>query len=1428
MNSHTLSRSSSHNYGQARDFDPILRNLSPTTTLRAFSEGDRRSSRDTLYDSLQFSTSSQRTLGTRAAQTCLDIRSWARELEDWEWPGTFETPGSTKRSEQSNATIKGSSAPLNNHVVDQDGNTTEYWGSLPAVAVQEYEQRTDEIIQQLDEINVEELKEFVLSAHAQAGISSASINDSIGDIGAATDLRRLDDFTAVITATILQALPYLSRLNRLLDTWSIRLAILRQAPSFLKALTQARADLDRGWVAISGAQSDDVESLFNRGTLIEMRSVIEHNVGSLGRKLDGFLDHLEGRLETVPESWIDGMETLESQYAVWIVQAERKILENDLKKNRWSRALPSPAAQGGAYRHSSDSARGMRLSEIGHGGGLMAPPILSPTRRAYSGGSAPTHASQLESEIPSNASFKTPATAPLRDPPRNDSHTIPSEQAGPIVDMGSTRSSTTSRVSSRAMRHVPIMLPYDGGDGQEYPSEGITGDLVSRAETPASETPVVSPSEAPTTSVAKKRALFSGDIERTQSLQRATKTPVRSFEHASNAFARLFKSEASSPERSRSGSLKSEFSHKRSGSGKTDHGIVWGGRAPGSPRRLLRKKSIDRSMHDGRQENGVPVPSDAPPVPVLPPKSPSKSLRSLKKQRQQQLMPSPSLPEPSNTEPPSGVDFARNWPLPSQESTAERGTSIDTQIARMQAQTQEGAEGTGLSSPKKPLESDFFHRMFIDSLPGTVDDRAESLDLQYSNSLDPSPAIADQNRALSPYPGIVVPTINPFVPETSPSLTRQVQRSPDTASASTPQSMDRPGHIDNNPGGPAINSFVDDTTSPTQQVQGSPGTAITSTPQSVHRSTNIDRPLASDLALPVNNTNGSTSPNSIASDSYSPEIQNARASYFQVASAPLSRANSVATTSPGHTTALSSHISPPAKPRNSTHDEEITEEDAVNSAKLANRASGISLESQPRLEVKSIDLLRRKSGSSVVDTDVQPKEESPSSPISLKDVSVFPTPPTVHEEPMRSPDPDTQHKEEAPSSPVSRKDVSVFPTPPTVHEEHLVSPLSQMTSSPDLHLLRHKTSNLSMVSDQASSVPDAAGINAFMGKRRGLGIQPNGSPSMARPKSRQETDSFDRHVSEVLEKLPSSIRFRSGATTPRPRTAESRTFSGPRPKNNPRVPSSAYTSPGGLTLAPADPSMSKKSSNASDPEVKLYHLTQAGREEPIKLFVRLVGEGERVMVRVGGGWADLADYLRQYADHHGSRTVSGEVDVKAMGSPAPGSGNVNLQNALRRKASGPLSAEAARVVRAHSPLPATPPIGNSRSEGSETSEAPPALTPSRSPMVSRSRPSTADSSKRPSSKHSWSEMSMAGPGSNGKKIPELPDEKKARWVEGMVEMVQKASAEKSKKGESAQGQKQKPFGELGKVGGTRRVVFRNASSGPAGPAGAGNGDSGRG
>ena len=85
----------------------------------------------------------------------------------------------------------------------EDGGEEEFWGSLTGKLVQKYEQRADEISAELEKLDVEELKSFVLSAHGQAGDGRASVDDSIGAIGAHTDLRRLDDFTALITATIL-------------------------------------------------------------------------------------------------------------------------------------------------------------------------------------------------------------------------------------------------------------------------------------------------------------------------------------------------------------------------------------------------------------------------------------------------------------------------------------------------------------------------------------------------------------------------------------------------------------------------------------------------------------------------------------------------------------------------------------------------------------------------------------------------------------------------------------------------------------------------------------------------------------------------------------------------------------------------------------------------------------------------------------------------------------------------------------------------------------------------------------------------------------------------------------------------------------------------------------------------------------------------
>jgi hypothetical protein len=1309
----SLSRSASYQYTHARDYDPILRNLTPTKTLRAFSDSGFLPIDDTLNVSLQSSTSAQRRLGAKAAQTCLDVRSWTRELEEWEWPGTFEVP---ELAEKTSGVVLGRSTGV---------PVQTYWGSLPATTVQEYEQRADEIVRQLDEIDVEELKDFVLSAHNEAGSGSASLEDSIGAIGAATDLRKLDDFTAIITATILQALPFLSHLNRLLDVWTIRLAILHQAPSFLGALAKAHVELDRAWATIGISPSKNAENKehdnFNRGSMIEMQSIIENRVSSLGRTLDRFLDDLEGRSETVPDSWIEKMETLEQQYANWTVQAERKTLENDLQKNRWSRDATPVIAPATVGTQSSPVENEQRIAhrESGTTRALLDAPIPSSSGSTYSTPPADTHSPA--GRTISRALSSDPATTSTLELARDDSQTIPSGQADHTVDISPVHSNAPSSKSSRAKRHVPIILPYDGGDGQEYPTEGITGDLVSRAGTPTTDqqpAPAVPPIETPATSFAKKRAMFAGDLERTQALQRATKSPVRSFEHASNAFARLFKSEALSTERSRS-SLGSEVGRHRSVGGKTETGIIWGGRTPLSPKRSPRRTTTGSSLPEAQKRhekvlNGVPVAADvdAPPVPILPPQSPRRSLQGPMQHRAQQSVTSQTLPkQDETTEPFPGFDFGENWPLTPPEPASGHDSLAEFQTTRLQAQTQNDDEGPGLSSPKKPLESDFFHRMFIDSLPGTPDDeKTISPDLQDSLSDDSPSDYSDPSRGQSPYPQTGVPTMNL--------------------------------------------AMLDDASTSVQRAHFDAQEALITTPPNPRKPSHIDMPTAESLTIPRSSAEGPFTPNSIASETYSPEIQDARVSYFQMASPPLSRTTSAATTSPVNHRPLSSHM----RVGNQSNEDGLLRENDVFDDDLMRRASRTSL------EVKSIDLTRRRSSSSAIDLDV----------LSQGDV---------------------------PSSPTGRKDISVFP--PTIHEERPRSPVSPLPHSPGRHELRHRISDLSVVSDETSPAPAQGALNSFMTKRRP--DRPNETPLHTRFKKKPEADSFDRHVSEVLQRLPSGIRFRSGATTPQPRTAEARTFSGPRPKPNPRVSSRAG---GNLTLAPAEPSPNRRTPTATEPEVKLYHLTQAGREEPIKLFVRLVGEGERVMVRVGGGWADLADYLRQYAEHHGSRTVSGEVDVKAVATPPSVGGNGIIHPALRRRASGPLSAEASRAM-ANSPSPLMPALDHLEGHEKENLDRltlTRTTTPSRPslPLNSPSRPTTGDSN-RPGSKHSWSEIRMAGPGGSGKKISDLP-EQKARWVEGIVERVQKASADKN------DGQKLKQFAELGKVGGTRRVIFNRSAS----------------
>ncbi|PWW72519.1 hypothetical protein C7212DRAFT_227565 [Tuber magnatum] len=149
---------------------------------------------------------------------------------------------------------------------------------------------------------------------------------------------------------------------------------------------------------------------------------------------------------------------------------------------------------------------------------------------------------------------------------------------------------------------------------------------------------------------------------------------------------------------------------------------------------------------------------------------------------------------------------------------------------------------------------------------------------------------------------------------------------------------------------------------------------------------------------------------------------------------------------------------------------------------------------------------------------------------------------------------------------------------------------------------------------------------------------------------------LDDKINEILGSLPSRVRLTASnlqkLSESTKRQPPIKPFDLSSPTGIPG-PKSVGSSPSIASEVPSYARASARRHNSSSPgDIKLYHLHRTDGQAPIKLYIRLVGEnGERVMVRVGGGWADLAEYLKEYVTHHGSkrRVVSeGRVEIQDL------------------------------------------------------------------------------------------------------------------------------------------------------------------------------------
>ncbi|KAK2594928.1 hypothetical protein QQS21_007376 [Conoideocrella luteorostrata] len=324
--------------------DDIFTYLTPAMAVEALS-----TSNGALRNYLAGASASERDFAIRTAIASQRIWEWTDELSGWDWPvdggsDGFENPNNTSRR-------------LSFQVDAPKTDGSEYIGSLPAREVALYERRIEEISRDVVDLEIEEIKSKVLANHVLP-LSRPNTPSSISSKGMSSisTYIKMEDLSVIVTTIIVQTLPNLAALTRLLKTWSIRLGVLQRIPALLYALEDAEVGLKAGWTAISkplrrsiqmdGKGSVVQKPVLKRSDFEVMKKVLVKKVATPGHMLDGILDNLEGMDDTLPDSWLDRMEAVEHKYSEWVATCERKIRETEWSQSSRSRKfLESTSSQ---------------------------------------------------------------------------------------------------------------------------------------------------------------------------------------------------------------------------------------------------------------------------------------------------------------------------------------------------------------------------------------------------------------------------------------------------------------------------------------------------------------------------------------------------------------------------------------------------------------------------------------------------------------------------------------------------------------------------------------------------------------------------------------------------------------------------------------------------------------------------------------------------------------------------------------------------------------------------------------------------------------------------------------------------------------------------------------------------------------------------
>ena len=1429
--------------------DDILSDLSPFTILEAFTSD---SPLGKLRASVEAATPSERAFGIRATLASKKIQEWVNELTAWPWPddnaaaGGFEIPAAKR--------IK-----LNPEVPNDTSSRLPeglYMGSLLAVDVLAYEQRIDEIQDDMEDLDVEGIKKYVLDTHLSPRSRPSSSASEVSPMASSLlSYTKMEDFTAIVTATVLQSLPYLSQLMRLMDVWSIRLSVLRKVPPLLGMLDDAENALTSGWQAISlqGSSNNDVGVVLDRKSFETMREVLQDIVTTLGRDLDYMLDTLEGRQETLPERWLDRMEGIEKEYGEWVVAGDRKVREGEwaiMIKMRKARQEKEQAEE--AERLKAARARESQEDRLRFGEKAKGLAKLGHER----GQKVQADRLQVEEKAREAARVEAERLQQL------DQYRLSVEQEAVKLEADRLRNSEEGRVRVKLEAVAAAGLEADRlcvlgeqrlmAEVQATEVEAVRlrkfDEEVCKAEEAVEETARVERERASKaerlrkdeqTLKQKEAEAIKREVEQArEDKEQATRSEgVGAIRHTSmqeQQARMILESGPSSPytevpentDAEISTLAPIEFADLPSPEYKChdpDHDVSHGKQTPSAVSDLLIATSASTiatalaikvyESNTQREERDVPTPRKSSPISKYFP---------LDGANESKIAHADSVHFLARRE-----DYTVEQDIPLRMMQEDLLIPHDIKKSDSPSLKKLNESGQPLLSPIDPLTSQPEGLQFLlidweDNNVGTSNSsRISSSDLKPLQDLTmqslvhvdqtTSTSLTQQRHANND----MQPPYASMIHEGTTAYTNYESEDPPIDEVRTPIRAASQYHL--RPDAPADKKGHNRNDSAISAVSNMSNVSgyLTSDPSpEIYQAEPAEyfRPVLSSIksSRPCGGESGPSTP----TQARTMELLAA----FQHTESPSALSTEAETkfelTDQVTSNGSSMHI-------DGAHE---SKSEKIDLLELESMDPAIFVETSPTNSVNSISHLegsRQDSVSSNASTIVTKLNGSLSfSPLHFSSRSTVDAiepfsdvdSPLAGRVGLRNHSSHDYSPPDSPTIPLTSKSRSLhlLNSPNLISSSPVDTPITPTSDSSDTPSFpSFEISPAPFSSPRKGVTADAqlqAQISSLLAK----------IPARIRLTSEPDTDSnppasFSSSQNDTLR--PSKVRR---SLTPSPRSLSSMSLRSSTPS---------------FTLAPAyGKSAPRPRHQNGNPEIRLYHLSRSTGEAPIKLFVRLVGEhGERVMVRVGGGWADLGEYLREYASHHGRRVASGQTtDDKVEVQDLPSHRKISNSSATKSNAtmrgnsgrSSPIPSRPNSVLECERPM-SSPYIRKTRKSVGEQSESSIGIlnisqapsTPSSPTRSTQPRSNSASKnfdtppSQRSISLLSWTEeeivLGLAGPKSKPKPI----SERDAEWVESMTEKVRLASAEKEWSKEVGNGRKS--FGELEKVGGTKRLFKRS-------------------